>query len=54
MEEEKKKEMFIVRIGPLLMKKLEEQKQRIKVVTYDCVGASHYEAGEIIAKKIKV
>lgn len=48
-----KKEEFTVRIGPLLKKSLEKQKEKISEVTYDCVKSSDYEAGEIIAKKVE-
>lgn len=51
-EEKKKRESFIIEIGPLLKKVLDEQKEIIKEATYDCVKASHYEAGEMIAKKV--
>lgn len=52
MKEKKiKLEEYTVRIGPLLMKILEEQKKGIEKVTYGVVKGSHYEAGEIIAKK---
>lgn len=50
--EEKKREEYVIRVGPLLKKILDKQKQKIKQATWDCVDASEYEAGEIIAKKI--
>ena len=50
MEEES--ETTIARIGPKLRKVLDDQKERIKEVTMDCINASDYEAGEIIAKKV--
>ncbi len=46
------KEEFTVRIGKKLKEVLEKQKEAIKKVTWECVQASDYEAGEIIAKKI--
>ena len=49
---EKKKE-YRVRIGPLLKECLEIQKKLIKEATWDVVEASDYNAGEILAKKIK-
>ncbi len=54
MEEEDKKprEEFVIKIGPGLREVLDAQKESIKEVTYDCVKASDYSAGEIIAKKI--
>ena len=51
-QNKQKRESFIVEIGPLLKKILEEQMNNIKEATYDCVKPSHYEAGEIVAKKI--
>ena len=48
----KNKEEFVVTIGSLLKDILEKQKENIKKVTYGCVKASDYEAGELIAKKI--
>lgn len=51
-EEKKKREEFSVRIGPLLKRILNKQKENIKKVTYDCVPSSDWEAGEILAKKI--
>lgn len=51
-EKKKKRETYTVEIGPLLKKILDEQKENIKKATYGCIRSSHYEAGEIIAKKI--
>ena len=51
--EEDKREGFNTRIGPLLKEIFEIQKKIIKETTWDCVKASDYEAGEIVAKKIK-
>ena len=51
-KENKKRKSFVVEIGPLLKKILDKQKEIIKEATYDCVKASHYEAGEMIAKKV--
>ncbi len=47
------KEDYIVRIGPLLKEVLNIQKAKIKEATYDVVDASDYNAGEIVAKKVK-
>ena len=44
---------FVIRIGPELMKILEEQMKSIKEVTYGVVKDSPWEAGEIVAKKFK-
>ena len=54
MEEEKngKKEGHNTRIGPLLKKLFEKQKQIIKKTTWECINPSDYEVGEIIAKKM--
>lgn len=51
-KENNKREEFITKFGPLLKKVLEKQKVIIKEATWDCVKASDYTAGEIIAKKI--
>ena len=47
------KKEFVVTIGVLLKEVLEKQKKKVSEVTYDCVKASDYEAGEILATKIK-
>ncbi len=53
MEEKKKKlEEFTVRIGAKLKGLLQEQKNKIKEATYNCVNPSDLEAGEILAKKL--
>jgi hypothetical protein len=46
-----KREVFVIQIGPLLKKVLDEQKESIKEVTYNVSKPSYYDAGEIIAKK---
>lgn len=51
-EKSTKREEYVTKIGPLLKKLLEKQKENIKKVTYECVSSSDYEAGEIIAKKV--
>jgi len=52
MEKESKQEKeFTVRIGPLLRKALDDQKEQIREVTYDVCQTSDFEVGEIIAKK---
>ncbi len=48
-----KRETFVVRIGPLLKRVLDRQAELIKKVTYEVCESSHWEAGEIIAKKIE-
>lgn len=50
---EKKREQYSITIGPLLKNLLNRQKEIIKQATYDCIESSDYEAGEIIAKKMK-
>jgi len=54
MEEEnnKKKEGHHTRIGPLLTKVFEKQKEIVNETTWDCMKPSDYEVGEILAKKI--
>ena len=47
-----KKEGYNTRIGPLLKKVFERQKEIIKEATWECMNPSDYEVGEIIAKKI--
>lgn len=42
---------YTIRIGELLRKVLDKQKNQIKEATYNCVNPSDLEAGEIIAKK---
>jgi len=50
--EKKKREEYPTRIGPLLKKILEKQKQIVKDATWECINPSDYEVGEILAKKI--
>jgi len=50
-DKKNKIEDFTIRIGPLLKKVIEKQKEQIKEATYDICNPSDYEAGEIIAKK---
>ena len=45
---------YAVRIGIGLKNILDKQIKNIDSVTYDCVKASYYEAGEILAKKIEL
>jgi hypothetical protein len=47
-----KREKYMIQIGPLLLKALDEQISKIKDLTYDSVKPSYYEAGEVLAKKI--
>lgn len=48
-----RRERFIVNIGPELKKVLDEHRQRIKEATWGVDESSDWEAGEIIAKKIR-
>jgi hypothetical protein len=50
--EKTKREEYVIRVGPLLNKVLEQQIKSAKNATYDVVKISTYEAGEIIAKKV--
>ena len=47
-----KREEYPTRIGPLLKKIFEKQKQIVKETTWECINPSDYEVGEIIAKKV--
>jgi hypothetical protein len=49
----KKRQEFIIRIGPELMDIIKKQMESIREVTYGIVKDSPWEAGEIIAKKLK-
>jgi hypothetical protein len=48
-----KREQYVIMIGPLLKKVLDEQIERIKEVTYFSSEPSYYQAGEVIAKKFR-
>jgi len=52
-KEDNPRKQYLVGIGPLLKEVLDEQLESIKEVTYDSVKSSYYEAGEILAKKVK-
>lgn len=47
----KRRQEFIIRIGPELMAVIENQMKKIKDVTYGVVKDSPWEAGEIVARK---
>jgi len=51
-KEKNLKEGHYTRIGPLLKKAFEKQKDKIREVTYNCSNPSDYEVGEVIAKKV--
>jgi hypothetical protein len=53
-KENNKKKTFLIRIGPLLKKVLDEQIESIKDATYEICDSSYWEAGEVIAKKINL
>jgi hypothetical protein len=50
-QEEGKREEYVIQVGPLLIKLLEEQKESIREVTYGSVNPSFYEAGELVGRK---
>lgn len=50
-KEHNKREEYVVKIGPLLKKALESQREKIKKALYNVDDSSDYTAGEIIAKK---
>ena len=55
MEKENKKAKrikYTVQIGEELYNLLKKQRDKVNEATYNCVKASYYEAGEILAKKI--
>ena len=54
MEEKKenKREEFTIKVGKGLIDVLKKQIQKVNEATYNCVNASYFEAGEILAKKI--
>lgn len=52
-KKEKKKEGHFTRIGPILKKQFEKQKQVVKETTWNCTNPSDYEVGEILGKKIE-
>lgn len=47
-----KKEVYLVKIGPGMKKILDKQIENIKMVTYDIVNSTSWDASEILAKKI--
>lgn len=49
----KRREEYVIRIGPEFMELIQEQMKSIKSVTYGVVGDSTWEACEILAKKFK-
>jgi len=53
MKEENRRESYVVKIGPLLKQVLDEQLRSIREATYDVCDSSYWEAGEIVAKKMK-
>lgn len=51
MLDKKKREEFLIRIGPLMRQMIEKQRKKVLDVTYDEVEASDYYICEILAKK---
>lgn len=51
-QKSKTREEYIIQIGPLMKKVLEDQMESIREVTYNSVKPSYYEAAEIVAKKV--
>lgn len=49
----KQRTEFVIRIGPELMEVIEKQMEIIKDLTYGVSKSSPWEAGEIVAKKVK-
>jgi hypothetical protein len=47
------KNRFTITIGKELKEVLDKQKTKVTEGTYDVIKSSYYQAGEIIAKKIK-
>lgn len=47
-----KREVYVIKVGPLLKKILDKQLSSIREATYGVCNSSYWEAGEIIAKKI--
>ncbi len=43
---------YYLRVGPLLKKIFEKQREIVNKTTWDCINSSDWEIGEIIAKKI--
>lgn len=52
-KKEQRREEYTIRIGPLLKKIIDKQKELIKSATYDTIESSDWEAGEIVAKKVE-
>lgn len=48
----KKREQWDIKIGPIMKQVLVKQREKIKEVTYGVETSSDYKAGEIIAKKV--
>lgn len=53
-KETTKRESYVVKIGPILKKVLDKQRELIRDATYDVCDSSDWEAGEIIAKKVNL
>lgn len=52
-ELKQEKNRFTITIGKELKEILDKQKANVTEGTYDVIKSSYYEAGEIIAKKVK-
>lgn len=50
-KEHNKRQEYIIKVGPLLRKIIDSQREKIRKALHDIDDSSDYTAGEIIAKK---